>query len=409
MRRSSERILTTHVGSLPRPPALIALMQRIETGQSVDEAAASHEIKHAVRDVVRAQVAHGIDVVDDGEMGKPGFVNYVNDRLAGFEPARAGARPQWSGSREIESFPEFYAWFEKQMSGSGTTSRQRMVCTGPISYKHNGALARDIANLKEATATSGVEDVFMPSISPATVEAFQTNEYYRTDEEFLFAIAEAIREEYLAIVEAGFVLQIDDPRLVTHYVRNPQMSVAQCRAWAAVRVEALNHALRGIPADRIRHHVCYGINMGPRIHDMEMKDIVDIMLTIRAGAYSFEAANPRHEHEWRIWETVKLPEGKIIIPGVITQSSFLVEHPELVAERIVRFAGVVGRENVIAGSDCGFATFATADETHPSIAWAKLKALSEGARLASRTLWPERSSAGRGTSGSREQKALTTT
>jgi len=227
----------------------------------------------------------------------------------------------------------------------------------------------------------------MPSISPATVEAYQLNEFYKTSEEFLFAIAEAMREEYLAIVKAGLILQIDDPRLVTHYARNPNMTLEECRRWAAIRVEALNHALRGIPEDRVRHHVCYGINMGPRVHDMNLKDIVDVILTIKAGAYSFEAANPRHEHEWRLWETVKLPEGKLLIPGIITQSSFLVEHPELVAERIIRFASVVGRENVIAGSDCGFATFATADETHPTITWAKLKALSEGARLASDYLW----------------------
>jgi 5-methyltetrahydropteroyltriglutamate--homocysteine methyltransferase len=219
------------------------------------------------------------------------------------------------------------------------------------------------------------------------VEGRQKNLYYRTDEEYLFAIAEAMREEYKAIVDAGLLLQIDDPRLVTYYIMNPDSTVAQCRRWAEVRVEALNHALRDIPRDRIRFHTCYSINMGPRVHDMELKDVIDIMLKVRAGAYSFEAANPRHEHEWRLWEHVKRPEDAVLVPGVITQSTVLVEHPELVAERIVRFASVVGRENVIAGADCGFASFASSTEIHPTVVWAKLKALADGARLATRQLW----------------------
>jgi len=390
MKRSEDRILTTHVGSLPRPPALIALMRRTESGQTVDEADVVAQVHAAVHHIVRKQVSLGIDVIDDGEMSKPGFVNYVNDRLTGFEPASAGARPQWSGSREIESFPEFYAWFERQM-GQETTGRMRMACTGPLRYQGHAALERDIANLKQAMEGLDVTEAFMPSISPATVAAFQTNEYYKTDEEFLFAIADAMHEEYASIVNAGILLQVDDPRLMTHYVRNPNMSIEECRAWAAIRVEALNHALRGLPVDRIRHHTCYGINMGPRVHDLELKNIVDLILRINAGAYSFEAANPRHEHEWEVWQHVKLPNGKILIPGVVTQSSFLVEHPELVAQRLVRFADVVGRENVIAGTDCGFATFATSEETHPSVTWAKLEALSQGAALASRRLWPQRS------------------
>jgi 5-methyltetrahydropteroyltriglutamate--homocysteine methyltransferase len=267
-----------------------------------------------------------------------------------------------------------------------------MMCISPIKYRGKPALEKDIANLKAAVSKFKISDAFMPSISPATVAAFQMNGFYKTDEEFLHGIADAMREEYVAIVEAGLILQIDDPRLVTHYGRNPQMSVKQCREWAAIRVEALNHALRDLPSERIRHHTCYGINMGPRVHDMELKDIVDIILSIKAGAYSFEAANPRHEHEWNVWENAKLPDGKLLIPGVVTQSSFLVEHPELVAQRIIRFAEVVGRENVIAGTDCGFATFATAEETHPTITWAKLKALSEGAAIASDKLWGRNSS-----------------
>jgi 5-methyltetrahydropteroyltriglutamate--homocysteine methyltransferase len=230
-------------------------------------------------------------------------------------------------------------------------------------------------------------EAFLPAIAPSNVEGRQQNAYYKTDEEYLFAIAEAMHEEYRAIVDAGLLLQIDDPRLVTYYIMSPTSTVEECRRWAEVRVEALNHALRGIPPDRVRFHTCYSINMGPRVHDMQLRDIVDVILKVRAGAYSFEAANPRHEHEWRVWEHVTLPEGAVLIPGVITQSTVLVEHPELVAERIMRFASVAGRENVIAGADCGFASFAGSTEIHPTVVWAKLRALVDGARLASQRLW----------------------
>jgi 5-methyltetrahydropteroyltriglutamate--homocysteine methyltransferase len=227
----------------------------------------------------------------------------------------------------------------------------------------------------------------MPAISPASASDWQRNAYYKTDEDYLFAVAEAMREEYEAIVQAGFVLQIDDPQFVTQWIKAPDLTLAQYRKWAEGRVAALNHALRNIPPEKVRHHTCYGINMGPRIHDMELKNIVDIVLTIRAGAYSFEAANPRHEHEWQVWASVRLPDGKLLIPGVISHSTVLVEHPELVAERIARYAKVVGRENVIAGADCGFATFAGSKEVHPSIVWEKFRSLAEGARLASKRLW----------------------
>ena len=235
--------------------------------------------------------------------------------------------------------------------------------------------------------TAGVKEAFMPSISPSNVEEWQRNTYYKKHEDYIVAIADAMHEEYKAIVDAGLLLQIDDPRLVSHYLVSPNASIADCRKWANQRVEVLNHALRGIPKEKVRHHTCYGINMGPRVHDMEVKDLIDIILKIKAGAYSFEAANPRHEHEWKIWGNAKLPKDAILIPGVISHSTVLVEHPELVAERIGRFASLVGRERVIAGSDCGFATFAGSKEVHPSIVWAKLKALTDGARLASRELW----------------------
>jgi 5-methyltetrahydropteroyltriglutamate--homocysteine methyltransferase len=262
-----------------------------------------------------------------------------------------------------------------------------MVCTGPIAYRGQAQLQTDLDNLKAALNGASAENAFIPAISPTNVEGWQKNEYYKTDEEYLFAIADAMHVEYKAITDAGFLVQIDDPRLATYYVLNPELSLEQCRAWAERRVEALNHALRGIPAEKVRYHTCYSINMGPRIHDMNLRDIVDVMLKINAGAYSFEAANPRHEHEYTVWEDIKLPAGKIIIPGVITHTSNLVEHPELVAQRIARFARIVGPENVIAGSDCGFSTFSTSLEVHPSVVWAKLEAMTEGARLASRQFW----------------------
>jgi 5-methyltetrahydropteroyltriglutamate--homocysteine methyltransferase len=381
MKHSVDRILTTHAGSLPRPPDLLDL---IKSGDSAmfEQLSSSERLHNAVSEIVRRQAELGIDVVDDGEYGKPSFVSYINERLGGYEiDTHAGPRNQWASSREGLSFPEFYAQIHP------ASTHTHMICTGPITYKGHVQLQRDIVNLKAALQGVSVEEAFMPAISPSNIEDWQKNAYYKSQEEYVFAIAEAMREEYKAIVDAGFLVQIDDPRLVTYYILHPEASVADCRKWAEVRVAALNHALRDIPPEKIRFHTCYGINMGPRVHDMELKDIVDVILKIRAGAYSFEAANPRHEHEWKVWKDVKLPDGKILIPGVISHSTILVEHPELVAERILRYAQIVGRENVIAGSDCGFATFAGSKEVHPSIVWAKLKALGDGARIASKQLW----------------------
>jgi 5-methyltetrahydropteroyltriglutamate--homocysteine methyltransferase len=381
MKRSTDRILTTHAGSLPRPPDLLDLVQK-NGAQAFDSAETGRLLRSAVADIVDKQAELGIDVIDDGEYGKPSFVSYINERLGGYDvDTKAGPRNQWATSREGLSFPEFYA--DTHVASRHT----HMICTGPITYKGHAHLRRDIDNLKAALNDVKVEEVFMPAISPSNIEDWQKNAYYKTQEEYVFAIADAMREEYKTIVDADFLLQIDDPRLVTYYIIHPEASIADCRKWAQVRVDALNHALRDIPEEKIRFHTCYGINMGPRIHDMELKDIVDIILKIRAGAYSFEAANPRHEHEWKVWKDVKLPDGKVLIPGIISHSTILVEHPELVAERIVRFASAVGRENVIAGSDCGFATFAGSKEVHPSIVWAKMKALSDGAKIASKELW----------------------
>ena len=381
MKHSVDRILTTHAGSLPRPPELLDVLKSGD-GAALEQGTNAERLRSAVSEIVRRQTALGIDVIDDGEYGKPSFVSYINERLGGYEvDTRAGPRNQWLSSREGRSFPEFYAQTHP------ASTHTHMICTGPITYKGHAQLKRDIENLKSALQGVAVQEVFMPAISPSNIEDWQKNTYYKSPEEYVFAIAEAMREEYQAIVDAGFLVQIDDPRLVTYYIIHPEASIEDCRKWAELRIAALNHALRDIPTEKIRFHTCYGINMGPRIHDMELKDIVDLILTIRAGAYSFEAANPRHEHEWKVWKNVKLPDGKILIPGVISHSTILVEHPELVADRIIRYAEIVGRDNVIAGSDCGFATFAGSKEVHPSIVWAKLKALSDGAQIASKQLW----------------------
>jgi 5-methyltetrahydropteroyltriglutamate--homocysteine methyltransferase len=395
MKRSTERILTTHVGSLARPDALIPFLRAKEQAQPYDAAEFARLTREAVGAAVRKQVEAGIDIPTDGEQGKPSFFGYVVERFEGFE--RRPARPGQEGSpraagREYVAFPDYYAWSERIAEWAGGRGGDRRygvdTCTGPIRYTGHAAAKTEIDNLKSALAGLPHEDVFMPAIAPSYIAATLPNEHYRTTEEYEEAIGNALREEYRAIVDAGFVLQIDDPRLVTYYMMNPDLSVADCRKWAAGRVEAINHAIRGIPPEKIRFHTCYSIDVGPRIHEMELKDIVDVILRIDAGAYSFEAANPRHEHEYHVFEHVTVPDGKILIPGVISHTTNLVEHPELIAERIERFAKLVGRENVIAGADCGFAASAVRfNDTHPSVAWLKFAAMTEGARIATRRLW----------------------
>ena len=395
MKRSTERILTTHVGSLARPDALAALLRSKDRGQPYDREAYARLVQDAVADVVRRQSEAGIDILTDGEQGKASFFGYIVERFNGFarKPAPAGqeGNPR-SASREYRAFPDYYAWSERIAEWAGGRGGERRhgidVCTGPISYKGQTAIQTDIQTLKTALKGLPHEEVFMPAIAPSYIFATLGNEFYRTEEEYEQALADALREEYRAIVDAGFVLQVDDPRLVTYYMMNPDRSVADCRAWAARRVEAINYALRGIPPERVRFHTCYSIDVGPRVHDMELKDIVDVLLRIEAGAYSFEAANPRHEHEYHVFEQFKPPAGMVLIPGVISHTTNLVEHPELIAERIVRFARIVGRDNVIAGADCGFAASGIRfNDTHPSVAWLKFAALAEGARLATRQLW----------------------
>jgi 5-methyltetrahydropteroyltriglutamate--homocysteine methyltransferase len=386
MKHSTDRILTTHCGSLARPKDLLDLTKAKINNEPYDHQAYDRVVKTAVSDAVRKQIQCGIDVVTDGEQSKPGFFAYVRERLAGFEAKTppAGGWKQWAA--EVAAFPEYYeSYFSRRMMGGAIAPRTPMVCTSPITYRGQDAMRKDIENLKAALAGSQVEEAFMPAVAPSGVG---TNEYYRSDEEYLQAVGEALRTEYQAIVNAGFILQIDDPWLTEVHSQDPSLSFAERRKIAERSIDALNHAIRGIPPEKIRFHTCYGINEGPRVHDAPLKEIVDLILKVNAGAYAFEAANPRHEHEYHVWETVKLPEGRVLIPGVITHASNIVEHPELIAERITRYSKLVGRENVIAGSDCGFSSQATYNpEVHPTIVWAKFQAMAQGARLATKHLW----------------------
>ncbi len=359
------------------------MMRARASGEPYDREAYARRVRSAVAQTVRKQIECGIDIPTDGEQGKLGFYAYVSERLAGFEP-RPGARPT-PFAAEVAAFPEYYErYFSQAMTGGAAAPIVPLVCTGPVSYRGQDAVRRDIDNLKAALVGTAPEDVFMPAVAPSGVG---TNEYYRTEEHYLHAVAEAMHAEYRAIVDAGFLVQIDDPFLTDLY-SEASSDPAQRRRWAEAYVEAVNQGLRGIPAAKVRFHTCYGINEGPRVHDAPLANIVDVMLKVNAGAYSFEAANPRHEHEYHLWERVKLPEGKLLIPGVVTHASNIVEHPELVAERIIRYARLVGRENVIAGTDCGFSSQATYNpEVHPSVVWAKFQAMAEGARLATEQLW----------------------
>ena len=382
MKRSDTRILTTHVGSLIRPSELVELGKAAHDNPQ-GERRYRDALARATADVVRRQVEAGVDIVNDGEYGKSSWANYVLERLTGFE-ARADRLfdAVWLGRDRIR-FREFM----KENYPRGATSVPGHVCAGPITYRGHDAIRRNFADLTAALSAAGASDGFLTAVAPASTGYDAANEYYATDGDYVFAIAEALREEYLEIVNAGLVLQVDDAVLANMYDELMQEGPARYRAWAEVRVEALNHALRGIPEEKVRYHICFGSWHVPHMADAAMADIVDLMLSVRAGAYSIEAANARHEHEWRVWQTTKLPPGRILIPGVVTHHTTTVEHPRLVADRIVRFAGLVGRENVMAGTDCGFAQLEGIRRVHPQVMWAKLEALAEGARIASRELW----------------------
>lgn len=383
MKRSTDRILTTHCGSLPRPKDLLDMMKAKLGGERHDQGAYARRVRSAVAEIVRKQVESGIDVPTDGEQGKQGFFAYVSERLSGFEP-KPGAKFNLFAA-EVEAFPEYYKqYFSQAMLGGTVAPMVPLVCTGPVSYRGQEGVRRDIDNLKTALQGLTVEEVFMPAVAPSGAG---TNQYYRTEEEYLYAVADALRTEYQAIVDAGFIVQIDDPFLTDVYSYS-RLSAAERRKTAEMYVGAVNHGLRGIPSEKVRFHTCYGINEGPRVHDAPLGDILDVMLRVNADAYSFEAANARHAHEYHVFETVKLPEGKLLIPGVITHASNIVEHPELIAEQITRYGRLVGRENVIAGADCGFSSQATYNtEVHPTVVWAKFQAMAEGARIATKQLW----------------------
>jgi 5-methyltetrahydropteroyltriglutamate--homocysteine methyltransferase len=393
MKRSQTRILTTHTGSLPRPPDLVAALNAKELGADFDAAALQARVHRAIAEIVTRQADTGIDIVDDGEHSKVNWMAYARARLSGLDEIDSPVRFR-GATRDSLAFPQTYEDMRVMLAArSGALVAKRtvrpkaQVCVGPIAYIGHEEVAADIENLKNALKDVLVEDAFMTAISPSNLELYYENRHYATDEEYLAALAEAMRVEYQAIVDAGFVLQIDDPRMATHYNRAADASIEDCRRFIALRVEAANHALRGIPPDRVRFHTCYSVNIAPRVHDFELRHFVDLMLRVNAGAYVIEAANPRHEHEWVVWRDVRLPDDKILVPGVVSHCIHLVEHPELVAQRIARFAEVVGRERVIAGTDCGFGTSGAGDEVHPEVAWAKLRALVEGARLASERLW----------------------
>jgi 5-methyltetrahydropteroyltriglutamate--homocysteine methyltransferase len=376
------RILTTHVGSLPRPHALLDAMKAKLEGNAPPDY--DRRVREAVAECVRKQVEAGIDVVSDGEQSKPGFFSYVRERLAGFEPKPDQKVELFPA--EVRAFPEYYEqYFKEAMLGGAIARFAPLVCTEPVSYRSLEPLRRDIDNLKAAMAAAKAKWAFMPAIAPTGIGS---NAYYKSDEEYLHAVGAAMRTEYQAIVDAGLLLQIDDPFLCDVLV-DPRLEPKERRRLAALHVEVVNESIKGIPEDRIRFHTCYGINEGPRIHEAPMSEVARYMLRINAAAYSFENANVRHEHEYHIWEGIKLPEGKKLIPGMLLHACNIVEHPELIAERLVRFAERVGCDNVIAGTDCGFSSQACyRTEVHPTVVWAKFQALSEGARIASRRLWP---------------------
>jgi 5-methyltetrahydropteroyltriglutamate--homocysteine methyltransferase len=387
IQQNIDRIQTTHVGSLPRPHTLLDLMKAKYSGQPYDRNAYDAILRRSVAETVRKQAECGIDIVTDGEFSKPGFFTYIRERLEGFE-----ARPDVKlklFQQEVSAFPEYYAeYFKSAMLGGAIVKLDPAVCVGPVKYRGEQFVEMDIANVKEAAKAAGIPDhhVFLPATAPSGVG---TNQYYKSEEEYFHALAEQLGKEYKAIADSGILVQIDDPFLPDIFFE-PGLDNAQKRRRAQIYVEATNTALKGIAAERVRFHTCYGINEGPRIYEAALSDIITYVLKINAGSFSFEAANPRHEHEYHLFETVKIADGKVLCPGVITHASNIVEHPELICERILRYANLVGRENVIAAADCGFSSQALyKTEVHHTVVWEKFKAMREGAELATRRLWKD--------------------
>ena len=382
MKRSTDRILVTHVGSLARPKDLMEMLVARNEGKTYDSAALGRRTREAVAEVVERQIECGVDIVNDGELGKSNFSRYTKERLGGFveRPAAPDFKPTSIFGRDLREFTEYF-----NRGGRTSIGHHARVfhCVEPLKYIGQEEVNADIANLKAALHGKKYEEAFLPAVAPGTMEHWMKNEFYKSDEEYLFAIAEAMRAEYKAIVDAGFVLQIDDPDLADAWQMHPEMSVGDYRKYQEMRIDALNHGLRDLPVERIRFHMCWGSYHGPHKYDIPLKDIVDLILKIRAGAYSIEASNPCHDHEWRVWQEVKLPADKCLIPGVVGHYSDFIEHPQAIADRLVRYAKIVGRENVIAGTDCGIGSRVG----HPQVGWAKFQAMAEGARLATKELW----------------------
>ncbi len=384
MKRSVERILTTHTGSLPRPAELTRLMYDKEDGKPVNEASLRDHVQTATRDVVRQQVNAGLDVINDGEFTKVGYSTYVTDRLTGFDGESLPL-----GMAEMQDYPEYWNRLFSSPGMEGFPHLKMPACTGPIRLKDEHAVQRDIENFRGALRGVTPEDTFFTAASPGVIAVFLANHHYATEDTYLAALADAMKPEYEAIAKAGFVLQLDCPDLAMSRQMGTfaALSTEEFRKVIAMRVEAINQAVANIPSDQLRMHICWGNYEGPHERDVPLKDIIDIVLTAKPSAVSIEASNPRHAHEWRVFEEVKLPDGKMLIPGVIDSTNNYVEHPELVAQRIVRYARLVGRENVMAGTDCGFGTFVGVYAVDPKITWRKFESMAEGARLASRELW----------------------
>jgi 5-methyltetrahydropteroyltriglutamate--homocysteine methyltransferase len=386
MKTSTDRILTTHVGSLPRPQDVVDCLFAEDRGEPVDLQKFDTVLRRAVSDVVAKQAEVGIDIVSDGEMGKISYATYIRHRLTGFEGDSPRPTPQ-----DLDDFPEFR---DRLVQAGASAKYLRPVCKGPIKVKSLDGLKNDISRYKDALAKTPVTEAFMNAVSPGTIAVFQPNEYYKTHEEYAGALAEAMREEYETIVNSGLLLQLDCPDLAMgRHSRFKNASEAEFLRLAELHVEALNHALANVPADRVRFHVCWGNYEGPHVHDLPLTTILPIALKAKPMGMLIEGANPRHEHEWEVWKTQKLPDGKILIPGILSTTANYVEHPELVAQRITRFAQVLGKDRIIAGTDCGFGTFAGFGPIYPTIGWLKMKSLSDGVALASRRLWARAGSA----------------
>ena len=384
MANSSKRILTTHTGSLPRPDELMPMVEAREEGKLTDTAAFESSLAAAVDEIVRKQVESGVDVVNDGEVSKISYSTYVKDRLTGFEGQEL-LSASGLALADVKEFPELAA---RLFSSSGITKTKAPVCDGPIKYKSLREVETDIANLNAAISGVGAQGAFMSAASPGVISGFLPNRYYKTPEAYVAALADAMKTEYEAIHQSGLILQLDCPDLaMSRHIWFPDLSLADFRKRISMHVEALNHAVASIPPERMRMHLCWGNYEGPHHFDVPLTDIIDIVVKARPATISLEAANPRHEHEWQVFETVKLPEGKTLIPGMLDSTTNFVEHPQLIAQRLLRWASVVGRDNIMAGTDCGFATFAGMTPVYPGVVWLKFKAMAEGCRIASEKLW----------------------